>query len=156
MATPFRPLPYEKQYASIGRLMAVWSNFVENIEEAIDCLERNGLAEAKATPDRKVMQRFDHFMLIAAASPHREALERLRNARAPIEKIKKLRDAFAHGSVVCWSEGGDLPEIMAINKERRGAIRYTSDPDTVHEHCSLLSQAAIDLHLAARRIAYSF
>lgn len=149
-------LPYERQYASIGRLIAIWSNFVENIEEAIDCLERNELAETKATPDRKVMQRFDHFMLIAADSPHTVAIKRLQKARAPIDKIKKLRDAFAHGSVVCWSEGSDLPEIMAFNKERRGNIRYTSSPAEIHQHCKLLSQASIDLHLAARRIAYSF
>lgn len=130
--------------------------FVENIEEAIDCLERHGLVEARASPDRKVMQRFEHFMRIAADTTATEEMARLKKARSALPPIKRLRDALAHGSVSCWSEDGPVPQIMAFNQERGGKIRYTSDPDEVQQFCKVLSQAAIDLHLVSRRIAYKF
>lgn len=129
---------------------------MENIEDAIACLERHNRSGAVASPDRKVMQRFDHFLVIAAGGPAQKEYARLKAAREKIIQIKRLRDALAHGSVSCRSEGGNLPPIMAFNIERGRKIRHDSNADEVQRHCMLLGDASSDLHLVARRIAYGF
>lgn len=153
---PFRPLPPDKQYGAIGRLIAVWSMFAANIEEAIDCLERHKIEPVRASPDRRVMQRFDHFMRVSANTDAIEEYQRLKRARPGIIVAKRLRDALAHGNVVVWSEDFHLPAINTWNIEKGRKVHYSASLQDMDQHCRLLSQAAIDLHLASRRIAYGF
>lgn len=156
MAAPFRPLPYEKQYASIGRLITVWSHFVTNIEEAITTIEGAKPDGLKATVDRKAMQRFGHFLRIADPVAGGDEFKRLKKAEAAITKAKGMRDALAHGRVVVWSEDFPAPDVQAWNQVGGKTVTYKADLKTMDDYCRLLSQASIDLHLVARRMVHKF
>ena len=145
--------PLAENYALIGRLITIWSSLVLSIEDGIGKIERNVPDTAKATPDRKVMQRLDHLIgLIAKHQPDNEDLKPLRTGRAEVIRLKRLRDAVAHGFVLAAAPGPhNAPEISAKNNDEFHACSLVE----LHEYCRFLASYSVRVAGASSRVAYA-